>query len=618
MVRAARVVAWAVVPAMTAVAVAGGPPGAGALFLVPLLTCWAVGVVVTGRAPGQPAGWAFLGLATAMSWTALTGELDGPLVRTFDASSFVWWFVFLALVVQLAPATRPADRFTRLLPAATVGTGVVYQVAALIRPQPLDPPDQDVVSPWALRSIAPVPQVVATVTIYLLGLCLVASVVVLVRAWRRSEGETRRQLLWLVAGAIPVAPAVVVAFVASAAGDNLVAATVLVLAMATLSVGAGLSVLRYRLYDVERVVTESGAYAVAAVAVVAAYAAALVVITRTTTLDGPLPVVAATLAGVAVARAAYLWGRRAVGRRVNRRRFDAVETARAGLAAGGSDLDAVLAAALGAGTRVLYPAGDGAWIDAAGRPARPAGPTVEVTRRGAAAARLEHPADADPATVAAVVREAAAEIDNVALRAELARQVEVVTESRRRLAGAHLEERRRIERDLHDGAQQRLLALAMRLRATGSGSEVDRAVAELRRTVEELRTLAAGLQPAALAGGGLLAAVGDLAAHSPLTIRYDVPDRRFPGDVESAVWFVIAEAVTNVVKHGRTDVVSVSVRDGGGRLRVCVEDAGAGGADPAGGGLQGLADRVAAFGGTLAVSELDPGTRVEATLPCAW
>ena len=117
--------------------------------------------------------------------------------------------------------------------------------------------------------------------------------------------------------------------------------------------------------------------------------------------------------------------------------------------------------------------------------------------------------------VEAVASEAAAEIDNVALRAELARQVELISESRSRLATAHLEERRRIERDLHDGAQQRLLAIALQLqsakvngRRTVLRDEVDRAIAELGITVQELRDLAGGLQPAALAGGGLLAAVG--------------------------------------------------------------------------------------------------------------
>ena len=137
--------------------------------------------------------------------------------------------------------------------------------------------------------------------------------------------------------------------------------------------------------------------------------------------------------------------------------------------------------------------------------------------------------------VQAVGHEAAAEIDNLGLRAELARQVEEVIESRARLAGAHLEERQRIERDLHDGAQQRILAIALQLqsaRVNGAADalrdEVDRAITHLALTVQELRDLAGGLQPAALAGGGLRAAIEDLANRIPLRIEVDVVDRRFP------------------------------------------------------------------------------------------
>ena len=215
-------------------------------------------------------------------------------------------------------------------------------------------------------------------------------------------------------------------------------------------------------------------------------------------------------------------------------------------------------------------------------------------------------------------------MDNVALRAELARQVELIRESRARLSTAHLEERRRIERDLHDGAQQRLLAIALQLksaRLNGDGqvlnAEADRAITGLQATVQELRTLAAGLQPAALAGGGLLAAVEDLAGRAPLAVSYDVVEERFPSDLESAAWFVVAEAVTNAVKHSGADEVIVQVRRTAESLSVVVRDEGLGAADASNSGLQGLGDRVAAVGGSLRVCEVDPhGTEVEAVFPC--
>ena len=251
---------------------------------------------------------------------------------------------------------------------------------------------------------------------------------------------------------------------------------------------------------------------------------------------------------------------------------------------------------------------------------------MDVRRHGDLVARLEFdPHQSGRDVVEAVAGEAAAEMDNVALRAELARQVELIRESRARLSTAHLEERRRLERDLHDGAQQRLLAIALQLRSArlnGDGevlaAETDRAITDLQATVQELRTLAAALQPAALAGGGLLAAVADLAARAPLELSYDVVDERFPSDVESAAWFVVAEAVANAVKHSGARRLAVRVRRTPAALCVEIRDDGSGAADPSGSGLQGLADRVAAAGGSLRVSEAVPhGTIVEAVLPCA-
>ena len=452
--------------------------------------------------------------------------------------------------------------------------------------------------------------------------------VVLVRAWRRAEGESRRQLLWLVAGALPLVPAVIAAFAFSVADRTEAASVILGAAMVTLVVGAGLSVLRYRLYDVERVVTASAAYAVASAAVLVVYVAVVVVISRSGPVDAgsELSTIAATVAGVGVARVSYVWGRRAVGRRVNPGRFNAVEAVRSGLARPSADLDELVVTALGDRARVVYPAAGDAWVTSDGRLVDPSAEGVDVRRRGELIARLEFdPHESERDVVEAVAREAAAEMDNVALRAELARQVELIRESRARLATAHIEERRRIERDLHDGAQQRLLAIALQLRSArlnGDGdilvAETDRAIADLQVTVEELRSLASGLQPAALAGGGLLAAVADLAARSPVALAYDVIDERFESDLESAAWFVVAEAVTNAVKHSGATQVAVRVQRTPGTLCVQVCDEGSGAADPSGSGLQGLSDRVAAVGGSLRVADAVPhGTNVEAVFPCA-
>jgi signal transduction histidine kinase len=603
-----------------------------------MVACWVVGLVVTLNAPDGRAGWAFVGLGTAVAWSSVCDEYvrlaydDGRslpawhLVAVLSDTSFVWWFVFIARILQL---TVPVDqrRRERMLSRLTYSLGAGFQVGALLRTARLDPPLHDLRSPLAAGPLAPIFALVAAACIYALGVVVVISVVQLVRAWRHSSGDGRRQLLWLAEGAVPMAPAVVGAFVASIANDTDVASILLGVAMVTLVVGAGLSILRYRLYDVEQVVIESAAYAVAAVAVVVAYAVVLLIVTRSTTVDAasPLATAVATLAGVAVARLALQWARRAVGRRVNPSLYDAVSTVRRLVRARGEDLDAAVAEVLGTGARFLYPAPEGHWVSQDGRPVTPSLSLVDVTRGGQVTAALEYdPTSVERSLAEAVAAEASIAVDNVSLRAELARQLEVVSQSRSRLETAHLEERRRIERDLHDGAQQRLLASALRLRSARLNggaqlleSEADRCIDELQVTVRELRDLAAGLQPAALSAGGLLSAVADLSLRAPVPLQYDVPEARFPAGIEAAAWFVIAEAVTNAVKHASPCSVSVAVHATGRALEVEVLDDGTGGANPSGTGLRGLADRVAAIGGDLAVVNVVPqGTSVRAVLPC--
>lgn len=190
------------------------------------------------------------------------------------------------------------------------------------------------------------------------------------------------------------------------------------------------------------------------------------------------------------------------------------------------------------------------------------------------------------------------------------------------------EERRRIERDLHDGAQQRIVALALRLRAAQrrlggvAGAEVDgllaEAVHELELAVTELRDLARGIHPATLTEEGLGAALESLTSRSPLAVSLDVCPERLPSPVESTAYFVICEALANAAKHGQASEVSVCAGLRDGTLLVVVEDDGVGGARAGGGsGLLGLAERVGALGGRLDVrSHADAGTRIVAEIPC--
>jgi signal transduction histidine kinase len=215
--------------------------------------------------------------------------------------------------------------------------------------------------------------------------------------------------------------------------------------------------------------------------------------------------------------------------------------------------------------------------------------------------------------------------------AQLKARVTELEVSRERVVDAAEAERRRIERDLHDGAQQRLVAVAMELgRAKARFADdvdaaaalVDQAHAEAKAALVELRDLVRGVHPPVLTDRGLDAALSGLAARCtvPVTVQVDVPVRPRPA-VEAVAYFTVAEALTNIAKHSRATRASVIV-DGGpgpaGTLNIVISDDGIGGADPAGSGLAGLADRIAGFDGVLSV-ESPPGgpTIISAVLPCA-
>ena len=210
---------------------------------------------------------------------------------------------------------------------------------------------------------------------------------------------------------------------------------------------------------------------------------------------------------------------------------------------------------------------------------------------------------------------------------ELGRQLTDVRASRTRLVDAFDQERRRIERDLHDGAQQRLVSLNVRLglarldAAPGSplAAQLDDAQEQLALAVEELRDLSRGVHPKALTDHGLAAAVENLAARSalPVTVDLRLPGR-LPTSVETTAYFVVAEALTNAAKHGGGTHAHVHARQHTSLLTLTVRDDGHGGADPtAGSGLTGLADRVAAADGRLRLSSPPGGpTLLHVELPC--
>jgi PAS domain S-box-containing protein len=202
-------------------------------------------------------------------------------------------------------------------------------------------------------------------------------------------------------------------------------------------------------------------------------------------------------------------------------------------------------------------------------------------------------------------------------------RAEEIHASRARLVEAADAERRRLVRDLHDGAQQRLvrILLALRLAANRADDDVgrllDEAAAETQAAIAELRDLGAGLHPQILTNRGVAAAVESLTAPLPLLVSRAIPERRWPPAIEAAAYFTIAEALTNVVKHAAATSATVTVAERDDRLEIEVADDGRGGAVATPGhGLAGLQDRVAALGGELAVERGEAGgTRLRATLP---
>jgi signal transduction histidine kinase len=286
--------------------------------------------------------------------------------------------------------------------------------------------------------------------------------------------------------------------------------------------------------------------------------------------------------------------------------------------------------------RLVFPRDGPGYVDAEGDPV-----ALPVASDGSAVTRIDgtdgtaityivhDPALAeDPELVRAAGAAARLSLENERLQAEVRAQLKEVRELSARLVDASDAERRRVERDLHDGAQQRLVTLALRLQAARLQAEVPdadlvrmltEASIELDEALQELRELARGIHPAILSRSGLAAAVTALAERSTVPVTISVSDRRFTDLAEVTAYFVIAEALTNLARHASAGSASIAAEVAGDNLVVVVSDDGVGGASLEGGsGLSGLRDRVLAIGGSIAVeSPPDGGTRIRAVLPCA-
>ena len=495
-----------------------------------------------------------------------------PTSLTWTLSQLIVGFgavVFVHLVLAF-PSGRLTDRFDRLFVGAAYAFVVVTRIAwALVWTQPFDKVGFSPRNPFVVWPSADLAWLFGPAAILALAPLLLAGVVVgLVRHWRRASPALRRALLPM-ALAAPIQLAITVAWHLAGADPT--------------EWGFLRSALQHPLIGLAGVVFPAGLL---------------------------LGLVQTRLSRGSIAELAVDLGR--------------------GVPLGG--LREVLARALRDPTLGLaFPAPDGdGFVDPDGRPAEVPGPgdgrgVARLERGGETLAVLVYDPQIeaeDPGRVAAVGSVARLALENERLAAQVRAQLEEVRASRARIVEAADAERRRIERDLHDGAQQRLVALAMRLdqarlSSSGAASLIDATTAELLTAIREVRDLARGLHPTILTDAGLAAAVEALAERTPVPVAIDVTEGRFATEVEAAAYFVIAEALTNVARYAGATEARVEVTASGDRLRVTVADNGRGGADPAAGsGLRGLADRVAAIGGRLDItSPAGAGTTLVADLP---
>jgi len=448
--------------------------------------------------------------------------------------------------------------------------------------------------------------------------------------YKAGDAARRRQVLWLAYGALlpPLwlggSSLFSVIFGDAPDADLLV----LMLVHAWLAVAVAVAVTRHGLYAIDRLFSRTLVYAVLTALLVGTYA--LVAVLAGTFGDSALSASLATLAAALAFRPLRDRLQEVVDRRFARARFDGVRLLRGFLddvrdgRAEPEEVGAVLRVALSDPSADVYfrlPA-TGAFADRRGH-------VIEVPDDGRVRSDiggigvLAHDPAVAPDLLHGVVDAAVVVVELARLRVELRLQLAEVEEARARIARAGYEERRRIERDLHDGAQQRLVTLGIVLRRLqrklpgGLAPTFDSAVDEITATIGDLRTIAAGVRPPRL-DEGLSAALEDLARGATVPVEVEASGDRAPPEVEAVAYFVACEAVTNAVKHASPSRVRVMAARDEAVLRLIVADDGVGGASAvAGRGLAGLADRVAASGGTWALeSPSGLGTRIAVELPC--
>jgi signal transduction histidine kinase len=606
----------------------------------------AAGALILSRHPRHPIGWLLLvqGVAAALAsdlaqgWglrAADQGWPFGPPAEFVATGSWLPTAPLVVAVLLLFPDGRPlSQQWWTVLGLSFLGGVLLAEPGWVLNPEA----GSEYVAGRNPYAVDWLPTDVLFVGGFaMVGVSLLASLVAVVIRFRRSTGVERLQLKWFVLGSGILAIGLPV-------GGALwwvtpMAHVIPALVVTIWPIAICVAILRYRLYDVDLVISRTFTYATLTVLIAAVYAGSVVVLGAVVGRNSAWVTAGATLLAAVVFRLAHRRVQDVVDRRFRRQRHDAldvvtgfVDDLRHDRAEPEQVVDALRAAMRNPGLElwfVLRP--DGPPVDERGRPVGDAAAERERVPVRRAGVRLGEvvwspSSDADRVVLQSVLEAASIAIEMARLRVELRQRLVEVDESRARIAAVADGERKRLERDLHDGAQQRLVSIGLALRHAqhelrGRPEEarrtLDGAVVEVSAAIEELRALAHGLRPALLQAG-LGPALRELASRSPVPVVVSATNDRFSSDVETAAYFVACEGLTNAVKHARAREVRLEVARQASTLVVSVADDGVGGAaEGSGSGLTGLSDRVAARGGRLLIESVrGRGTTLSAELPC--
>ncbi len=614
---------------------------------VAVLVPMAVGLLIATRQPRNAVAWALLlgVLVLVVLFSPLLERLAGR-GWALQVGRATWPFLYAwpIAVAFLFPDGRLLSRRWHWVAGASVTSFVGFMSVAMLDTSPYDPPDAAVPNPLAGNGLADAvlsTRIWVPLWLGILGSLFAGALAVWLR-YRRATGVERLQVMWLTwaASLIPLGLLLCVSTWLVWSRAAVVLFPFLLVMQAAVATAIGIAVVRYRLYAIERLVNHTLVYVALTVVLGATYAGLSAALGVAFGEGSAWGTALATLTVALAFRPVRSRVQDVVDRRFSRARYEAVrrmrsfeDEVREGRHAP-EEVGRVVAEALGdplAELRFWLPAtrqyadATGALVDRLSGDERT---STEIERDGSRTAVLLH----DPALLDqrdlldGVLAAAALSIEIARLRVEVRLQLAEVEASRARIVEAGYEERRRLERDLHDGAQQRLVSLGVQIRrlqrtlpreATILSPAFDQIVAEVGSAIADLRQIAAGVRPARL-DDGLSAALRDLARSSPVHVDVEVDDERAAASVEAAAYFVACEALTNAVKHAAASKVSLRAARDNGSLLVSVADDGVGGAVARrGSGLAGLRDRVAAHGGTLEiVSPPGGGTLIEVAIPC--